>query len=176
MIGTFTTSPERPLRVNVAFKRVEAYADGCEGPEGQERLRAAYSLSPDAPLAADLGAGFGGWVDVVYLDDDLRLVKGNRGNVYVLSKVAADGVTAVSEAPVASRIAPHILVEAERFRRHYVDIDDGAIHYREAGPADGPPVVLLHQSPEDSTQWTEARGGGGEGGRGGVLGCVGGCH
>lgn len=50
-------------------------------------LRAALGLAADTPLEAPLA--FDGWSDVTYLDDDTRLMRGNAGNLYVLTKVAA---------------------------------------------------------------------------------------
>lgn len=32
-----------------------------------------------------------GWLDITYLDDDLRIGRGNEGNVFVLSKVKGEG-------------------------------------------------------------------------------------
>ena len=41
-----------------------------------------------------------------------------------------------------------------RIRRGYVDAPDGnQLHYRLSGPADGVPLVLIHQSPSSGAMW-----------------------
>ncbi|MBT7280017.1 MAG: haloalkane dehalogenase, partial [Rhodobiaceae bacterium] len=44
------------------------------------------------------------------------------------------------------------------FAPHFVTLDDGEggtldMHYIEAGPADGPPVVMIHGNPTWSFMW-----------------------
>lgn len=38
-------------------------------------------------------------------------------------------------------------------RKGYVDTPGGQIHYRATGPQDGPPLIMLHQSPSSSAMW-----------------------
>jgi pimeloyl-ACP methyl ester carboxylesterase len=38
-------------------------------------------------------------------------------------------------------------------RRAYTTCRYGQMHYREAGPADGPVLVLLHQNPSSSWEY-----------------------
>jgi pimeloyl-ACP methyl ester carboxylesterase len=38
---------------------------------------------------------------------------------------------------------------------HSIDLPAGTIHYREAGPADGPPVVFVHGFLVDNTLWSD---------------------
>ena len=39
-----------------------------------------------------------------------------------------------------------------RIRRRFADITDGQVHIRCAGPTDGAPLVMIHQSPGSSKQ------------------------
>ena len=39
--------------------------------------------------------------------------------------------------------------------RRSVDLPAGTIHYRESGPADGPPVVFVHGFLVDDTLWSD---------------------
>lgn len=41
-------------------------------------------------------------------------------------------------------------------RRGYVDAPTGQVHYRQAGPQDGQPLLLLHQSPSSSMMFERA--------------------
>jgi pimeloyl-ACP methyl ester carboxylesterase len=62
-----------------------------------------------------------------------------------------------SPRPAAARKAPHHEHEGEmakdRIRKAYADTPDGQVHYRAAGPQDGPGVVLIHWTPLSSRMY-----------------------
>eukprot|EP00978_Attheya_sp_CCMP212_P013606 scaffold34157_cov52-Attheya_sp.AAC.3 len=61
---TASLEPQNNKLVNVQFKR--------------------FSLGP---LGFDAPESFKGFLDVTYLDDDLRLTRGDKGNIFVLTKM-----------------------------------------------------------------------------------------
>ena len=40
-------------------------------------------------------------------------------------------------------------------RKGYVDVKDGQLHYREAGPESGVPIVFLHQTASSGAMWEQ---------------------
>jgi PAP_fibrillin len=53
-----------PSKVNVQFKR--------------------FTIGP---VSFNAPASFGGFIDVTYLDEDMRLTRGDKGNIFVLTKM-----------------------------------------------------------------------------------------
>jgi pimeloyl-ACP methyl ester carboxylesterase len=50
----------------------------------------------------------------------------------------------------------HSLPELEGVQHRLIDLGDGVtIHVADAGPADGPPVMLVHGFPQNWWQWNE---------------------
>lgn len=76
--GTFVAEAPRRLQIHFHWASVEAVAPALD----EAGLRAALGVGPDARLRADVS--FDGWSDVTYLDGELRLMRGNVGNLYVL--------------------------------------------------------------------------------------------
>ncbi len=66
---------------------INFYKVGFMLPEGVDaaELRSAFGLASDQPLSVDLPAAKL-WSDITYVDQDLRINKGNFGGVYVLSR------------------------------------------------------------------------------------------
>jgi hypothetical protein len=61
---TAVLSPQSDRLTNVQFKKFQLGPVGFDAPET-----------------------FKGYLDVTYLDDDLRLTRGDKGNIFVLSRV-----------------------------------------------------------------------------------------
>lgn len=85
--GRFTTSA--PNRMNIEFFAASVYS--LESPPSEDALREALGIDAQASLNAELS--FEGWSDVIYLDDELRLMRGNLGNLYVLVRDTAPAVS-----------------------------------------------------------------------------------
>jgi len=76
--GSFTTAP--PHRLNISFSRASVYAADAAMQESDFRAR--LGVDSGARLSADVS--FDGWSDITYVDDSLRLMRGNLGNLYVI--------------------------------------------------------------------------------------------
>ena len=50
-------------------------------------LRESLNLLPSQLLKRDFPDSFKGFADVTYFDDDLRLMRGNRDNLFILQKL-----------------------------------------------------------------------------------------
>ena len=81
--GHFTHHPELAARLDITFT---AARYGPKHEADRERWSAALG---EAAADADAELSFGGWSDILYLDDDIRLMRGNAGNLYVLVKEGA---------------------------------------------------------------------------------------
>ena len=78
--GHFTNHPELAARLDITFTAARY------GPKHEaDRARWSDALG-EAAADADAEVSFGGWSDILYLDDDIRLMRGNAGNLYVLVK------------------------------------------------------------------------------------------
>lgn len=81
--GRFMPHAENPIRLAITFTGNAALP--MEANISEAALRAALGVEADDALAAPIK--FEGWSDVTYLDADTRLMRGNAGNLYVLTKV-----------------------------------------------------------------------------------------
>lgn len=72
--------PEAPNRLNIRFEETSVYA--IEPAVDESALRERLGVAADARLRAPVS--FEGWSDVTYLDDELRVMRGNLGNLYVI--------------------------------------------------------------------------------------------
>ena len=101
-IGDFRPhGPARPDRADVRFLRVRAFAAAWWSPErgiaeadvpiATAALRNAFCLPAGAVLDAELSPPAAGFVDVLFMDGDVRIVRGNNGNDYCLRKIADVG-------------------------------------------------------------------------------------
>lgn len=73
-------SIENDKRLNVNFIQTSAYP--VEKSLEVSEFRKALAVDNDSVLASPLE--FSGWVDITYLDENFRLVRGNSHNLYVL--------------------------------------------------------------------------------------------
>lgn len=84
--ATFT--PVSPLRVNVAFNRavfgLQRLVNYQSPAQLVEQMRAGSLTAIDFPISREDQQG---WLEVTYLDADLRVGRGNAGSLFVLSKV-----------------------------------------------------------------------------------------
>jgi hypothetical protein len=71
---------EGSQRLNVDF--LETSVTSTNHDLSDAALRQALGVDADSPLASPLS--FNGWSDITYLDDKLRLMRGNHQNLYVL--------------------------------------------------------------------------------------------
>lgn len=87
IVATFTPTDDR--RVNVEFKRSVISLQGLIGYSDPDRLITAIE-SGQKFTAIDLKIDRQGkqpaWLEVTYLDENLRIGRGNEGNVFVLTK------------------------------------------------------------------------------------------
>ncbi len=87
IVATFTPTDDR--RVNVEFKRSVISLQGLIGYSDPDRLITAIE-SGQKFTAIDLKIDRQGkqpaWIEVTYLDENLRIGRGNEGNVFVLTK------------------------------------------------------------------------------------------
>jgi PAP_fibrillin len=82
--GAYTPDAENPQRFQVAFTQAEVLPrDGST----EAQLRAAIGDGPDAPLSRPFKAPRL-HSDVIYVDEDLRINKGNFGGLYVMKRIA----------------------------------------------------------------------------------------
>ncbi len=78
VLGSYTV--ESSQRLNVDFWGTSVKSSGNN--LSDSALRHALGIDSNSPLKSDLS--FNGWVDITYLDDNFRLVRGNQKNLYVL--------------------------------------------------------------------------------------------
>lgn len=71
---------EGSRRLNVDF--LETSVTSANNNLSEAALREALGVDDDSPLTSTLS--FNGWSDVTYLDEELRLMRGNNQNLYVL--------------------------------------------------------------------------------------------
>ena len=79
-------SGEGVLRLDVEFYENEAQSMSCLKADTDEFSRL-FGYPEDETIIAQFPPNFKAWSDVVYLDEDLRLMRGGRGSMYVLRKV-----------------------------------------------------------------------------------------
>jgi hypothetical protein len=77
------------MRANVRFERGIAGLQRLVGYQSPEQFIATLDAGKRFPpidfeINSDRQQG---WLDITYLDDDLRIGRGNEGNVFVLTKV-----------------------------------------------------------------------------------------
>lgn len=87
VFGRYAPVEAEPLRFNVGFYRVELRS---EDGRSDAELREALGLEADAPLIRDFKPPRL-HSDVVYVDEDLRINKGNFGGLYILRRLDAAG-------------------------------------------------------------------------------------
>ncbi|MBW4645024.1 MAG: PAP/fibrillin family protein [Goleter apudmare HA4340-LM2] len=71
---------EGSQRLNVDF--LETAVTSANNHLSDAALREALGIDDESPLASTLS--FNGWSDITYLDEELRLMRGNNQNLYVL--------------------------------------------------------------------------------------------
>lgn len=81
--GRYTADADDPKRFHVAFSAAELRP---RAGTTEAALRAAVGDGPDAPLKRDFKAPRL-HSDVIYVDEDLRLNKGNFGGLYVMRRI-----------------------------------------------------------------------------------------
>jgi PAP_fibrillin len=89
IVANFT--PISGVRVNVQFNRSLISFQGLMGYSDPDRLITAIESGQKftaIDLKIDRGNKEPAWLDVTYLDDTLRIGRGNEGNVFVLTKTA----------------------------------------------------------------------------------------
>jgi hypothetical protein len=80
--GTYRIDETDRKKFHINFYKVGfLMPEGCDAAD----LRNAFGLSPDQALSVDLPAAKL-WSDITYVDQNLRINKGNFGGVYVLSR------------------------------------------------------------------------------------------
>jgi PAP_fibrillin len=87
IVANFT--PMSDLRVNVQFNRSLISFQGLMGYSDPDRLIAAIESGQKftaIDLKIDRKDKEPAWLEVTYLDEDLRIGRGNEGNVFVLTK------------------------------------------------------------------------------------------
>ena len=84
--------PVSTRRVNVRFERGVFGLRQALGYQSPAQFIAAMQTTPKFPLWQGFDFGINsdrssGWLEVTYLDDDLRIGRGNQGSLFVLRKV-----------------------------------------------------------------------------------------
>lgn len=88
----FEPVPAHPQRVNVNFERGVLGAQRLLGYENPTDFMAHLTAKPRLPIWQGIDFRIKsdrppGWLEVTYLDQDLRIGRGNQGSVFVLRKV-----------------------------------------------------------------------------------------
>ncbi|MEM1368833.1 MAG: PAP/fibrillin family protein [Cyanobacteria bacterium P01_H01_bin.15] len=79
--------PVSSRRVNVNFKRLIFGLQSLLGyRSAAEFIEQLENSKKFAPLDFEINREQSGWLEITYLDDDLRLGRGNEGNVFVLAR------------------------------------------------------------------------------------------
>ena len=78
-------STDNALRFNVAFYENEAYSPSSSK-EDIDHFKRLFGFKPEDSLLGKFPAAFKSWSDIVYLDETLRIMRGGKGNIYVLQK------------------------------------------------------------------------------------------
>jgi hypothetical protein len=81
--GRYAIDPELPHRFHVAFERAELRA--LDGSGNVAALRHVVGLPPEAATDVTF-APPKLWSDIIYVDEDLRINKGNFGGLYVVER------------------------------------------------------------------------------------------
>lgn len=80
--GVFKPAPDDDKRILIDFTSNLAHPD--DATLAEEAWRARLGVAADEPIEAPIKAPPGLYSDITYLDADLRLMRGNIGNLYVL--------------------------------------------------------------------------------------------
>jgi hypothetical protein len=83
-------SPLSNIRIKVKFTRSIVGLQGLIGYQSPDQF-VEHIIQEKRLYAADLaieGNKFNAWLDITYLDEDLRISRGNEGNVFVLSRMS----------------------------------------------------------------------------------------
>lgn len=78
--GHFVVNDTQSNRLDITF--TAARFEPKDKATDAQRWRDALGVHDSAD--AEVAVNFTGWSDVLYLDDELRLMRGNMGNLYVL--------------------------------------------------------------------------------------------
>lgn len=78
-------SAEKTVRFNVAFYENEA-SPASYWKADADNFKKLFGFKPDDALLGKYPAAFKSWSDIVYLDEDLRIMRGGKGNIYILTK------------------------------------------------------------------------------------------
>lgn len=77
-------STDSTLRLDVTFyeNEVMPYMKS-----DKEKLKELFGFKNDDDFLKEFPPNFSNWSDIVYLDENLRIMRGGKGNIYVLSKM-----------------------------------------------------------------------------------------
>lgn len=80
-------SADTTLRMDVEFYENEAQSPS-PAKEDSEEFNRLFGFPVGETVKASFPPGFKAWSDIVFLDNNLRLMRSGKGNMYVLQKVA----------------------------------------------------------------------------------------
>ena len=78
-------STEKTVRLNVSFYENEA-TSASTSKASSDNFNKLFGFKPEETLLGKFPAAFKSWSDIVYLDQNLRIMRGGKGNIYILSK------------------------------------------------------------------------------------------
>lgn len=78
-------STEKTVRLNVAFYENQA-TPASSSKVDSDNFNRLFGFKPEDILLGTFPAAFKSWSDIVYLDENLRIMRGGKGNIYILSK------------------------------------------------------------------------------------------
>lgn len=78
-------SAEKTVRFNVAFYENEA-SPASYWKADSDNFKSLFGFKSEDALLGKYPAAFKSWSDIVYLDEDLRIMRGGKGNIYILTK------------------------------------------------------------------------------------------
>ena len=84
-VANMPDSTDNALRYNVAFYENEAYSPSSSK-EDIAAFKQLFGFKPEDSLLGKYPAAFKSWSDIVYLDETLRIMRGGKGNIYILQK------------------------------------------------------------------------------------------
>ena len=87
-------STDSTIRLDVEFYENEAQAVSPSKADGND-FNILFGYPVEDTILAAYPPNFKAWVDIVYLDEDLRLMRGSRGNFYILSKGIQDNLKTI---------------------------------------------------------------------------------
>ena len=83
----YPDSASTTLRLDVEFYESEANSSSSKEEDSVD-FNHLFGFPAGETISAPFPPGFKAWSDIVFLDDNLRLMRSGKGNIYVLQKVA----------------------------------------------------------------------------------------